>query len=106
MLSADGPFQAGLPSNSGHYLQTQRRKDRAAAVAKVIAVVRGKGEMREFLLDLQWKVNEQRCLSQAFFFLSLFMAGQQRWPPFFFFLPFFLSAVNLLKGIEDEEETC
>lgn len=39
---SEGPFQAGLPSNSGHYLQTQRRKDRAAAVAKVIAVVRGK----------------------------------------------------------------
>lgn len=56
----EGPFQAGLPSNCGHYLQTQRRKDRAAAVAKVIAVVRGKAEMRECLLDLQWKVNEQR----------------------------------------------
>lgn len=78
---AEGPIQAGLPSNSGHYLQTQRRKDRAAAVAKVIAVVRGKGEMRECLLDLQWKVNEQRSWAKLF----LFMAGQQQWPPFFSF---------------------
>ena len=38
----------------------KRRKDRLAAVSKAIAVVRGKGELRECLLDLQWKVNEQR----------------------------------------------
>lgn len=38
----------------------KRRKDRLAAVSKAVAVVRGKGELRECLLDLQWKVNEQR----------------------------------------------
>lgn len=76
------------------YLQTvdiifkhKRRKDRLAAVAKAIAVVRGKGELRECLLDLQWKVNEQRSWAKLF----LFMTSQQQWPFFFLFV------VNLLK---------
>lgn len=43
--------------------------------------------MRECLLDLQWKVNEQRSGAKLF----LFMAGQQQWPPFSFFFSFFLS---------------
>ena len=59
----------------------KRRKDRLAAVSKAVAVVRGKGELRECLLDLQWKVNEQRSWAKFF----LFLASQQQWP-FFFFL--------------------
>lgn len=50
---------------------------------------------RECLLDLQWKVNEQRRLSQAF----LFLASQQQWSRFYFFF-----SVNLLKRMEEEEE--
>lgn len=83
--AAEGPFQAGLPSNSGHYLQTQRRKDRAAAVAKVIAVVRGKAEMGECLLDLQWKVNEQRSWAKLF---SSWLASSSGPLLFFLFLSF------------------
>lgn len=48
------------------------RKDRRAAVAKAIAVVREKGELRECLLDLQWKMNEQRSQAKLLLFLKIF----------------------------------
>lgn len=75
------------------------RKDRRAAVAKAIAVVREKGELRECLLDLQWKMNEQRSRAKLllFFFFTfflLFLTSQQQWPPLFFFLSSFLSFLS------------
>lgn len=87
--TAEGPFQAGLPSNSGHYLHTQRRKDRAAATAKVIAVVGRGGKQRWenacWICNGKWTNKE---VEPSFF--SSWPASSSG-PLLVFFLSFFLS---------------
>lgn len=73
-------FQAGFSSNSGHYLQTQKEKRQTCCCSQSHSCGQGKRELRECLLDLQWKVNEERSWAKLF----LFLTSQQQWP----FFPF------------------
>lgn len=90
------------------------RKDRRAAVAKAIAVVREKGELRECLLDLQWKMNEQRSRAKLLLFLFFYIfsplfdqpAAMAPFIFFSFFLSFFSFAVNLLERIGRRGDLC